>query len=269
MKKISHTCVVLAAMVAFGQTVQAAPVSTTLTLTGAAGANLFIAAIGGAVTALIPFDITGTINVTFDNPIQPGFPSGSDTTGIALTGANIDLSDESLELSLGFLGGVSGAIVGAGINVLDSNGYIPLTNTDAADPFEYSFDPGGGSPTELSIDQGLFTYLGTGPLGGALGSGTVDFGADPVGALIPSIGQVGLVTQDLVVIGNGATTYVVVSAPLTFSDTILTDPIDVDVDLSGALFATGFYTYVPEPSSFVLLGIAIVGLIPMWRRLRK
>lgn len=277
MRNLSFTCLALTAMVAFGQTAQtaqAASVPIQLTLTDDAGANLFIAAIGGVVTASIPFDISGTIDVSLDEAISGNLVPDelvNNTTGIALTGADIDLSDESLSLSLGLLGGVDGAIVGAGINTLDSNGNIALTTTNPTNPFEYSFDPGGGNPTSLAIDQGQFTYLGFGPLGGALGSGTIDFSSEPVEAELPSLGQIGLVTQDVVAqIGNTVTVDVVVSAPLTFSDTILTDPIDVTVDLSGALVATGFYTYiVPEPSTLVLLGIAFVGLIPMWRRLRK
>ncbi len=271
MKKLSLTCMALAAMVAFGQTAKAAPVSTQLTLTGASGVNLFISTLGGAVTADIPFDITGTIDITLEDQIDDGV-SGTATTAIALDDAAIDLSDQSLNLSLGFLGGVEGEITGAGINQLSSNGNIPLTNTNPTDPFTYTFDPGGGSPTSITIDEGLFTYLGTGPVGGLLGSGTLDFASDPIAAELGPVGQIGLVTQDIgAQVGNTVTVDVVVSAPLTFADTLLTDPVTLDVDLSGALVATGFYTYViiPEPSTLVLLGIAFVGLVPVWRRLRK
>jgi len=42
------------------------------------------------------------------------------------------------------------------------------------------------------------------------------------------------------------------------------------MDFSGVIVATGSYTtIVPEPSTAVLLGIAVVGLIPLWRRLRN
>ncbi len=267
MKK--HVIVVLALTACFGvgQSSHADPVATTLTLTGASEANLFISALSGSVTAEIPFEIEGTIDVSFSNAIDDSL-SGLVTTSVSLDGAEISLSDESINLNLGFLGNVSGAITGADINTLDSNGYIDLTVTNPVDPFEYTFDPGAGSPTELSIDQGLFTYNGTGPIGGLLGSGTLDFSSDPVSATLDQVGQIGLVTQNVVTqIASVTTVEVVVSAPLEFTDTILTDPIVVNLDLSGALYATGFYTIVPEPSTVVLLGLALVVLIPLRRQI--
>lgn len=241
-------------------------VSTQLTLTNASGANLFISTLSGAVTASIPFEISGTIDITVKDLVWgPSPPLGA--THISLDDADLDLSDESFNLDLGFLGGVSGAITGAGINTLTSNGDIPLTLTNPTDPFEHTFDLGGGSPTELSIDQGLFTYNGTGAVGGLLGSGTVDFSTDPVNATLNPVGQLGLVTQDVYIVGNLPYIDIVVSAPLTFSDTILTDPIDVFADLSGAIVATGTFVIFPEPSTTVLLGIALVSLFPLRRRL--
>lgn len=271
-------CLVLASFAASDRTSQAVPISTKLTLTGASGANLFMTTLGGAVTASLPIDLTGTIDVTIREAINYAsylyYPTnGAGTTGIALTGADIDLSDQSLDLSLGFLGGVEGALTGAGINTLDSHGNIALTYTHPADPFQYTFDPGGGvGGTDLAIDQGLFTYNGTGPVGGLLGSGTVDFSTDPVNATLDPIGQIGLLTLDIGAhVGNTVTVDIVVSAPLTFVDQILTDPLTLDVDLSGALIATGFYTFLtaegPEPSSIVLMSIALVALIPLRRRM--
>lgn len=247
----------------------AAPVSLTLTLTDQAGAGLFIAAIGGAVTSSIPFEISGTIDVTLDDAIDD-LAGTNDTTSINLDGAQIFLSDETLNLSLGFLGGVSAGLDGLEITTLQSASPIALTTTNPTNPFEYNFDPGGGNPTELAIGAGLFTYNGTGALGGALGSGTIDFSTEPLSAEIPSVGAIGLLTQTVTVTGSTVVVDVVVSAPLSFSDEILTDPVDVIVDLTGALVATGSYTtIIPEPSTMVLLGVALVGLIPMWRRLRK
>ncbi len=266
MKKLTITCMALAAIVVFGQTAKAAPTGPiTLTLSTDAGITLFISTIGGAVSAIIDFDVTGSLTVAFDDEVPA-------SASISILDAAIDLSDETLSLALGFLGSVDGALTGLGINAFSSAGPIAMTETGTLgfDPFTSTFDPGGGSPTTLDIDEGVFTYLGAGPIGGLLGSGTVDFGAAPISATIDPVGQVGLVTQTIAFIGGGSTIIdVVVSAPLTFADTVLTDPLVVDIDLSGALVATGSYTIVPEPSTLVLLGIAFVGLVPLWRRMRK
>jgi len=213
---------------------------------------------------LVPFDLSGTIDASVDAGLTN--ETSNDSTGLAFLDADIDIADVSLSIPAGFLGGVSAEIVGAGINNLTTNGNVALTSTNGANAWTYTFDPGGGSPTQIGIDQGLFTYLGTGAAGGLIGSGTVDFGTDPVNADVPPIGQVGLVTQNAVV--SDGYVYVTVSAPLTFADTIITDPVAVDVDLGGAIVATGMYA-IPEPSTIVLLGIALVGLIPVWRRVRK
>lgn len=263
MKKLAIVCLTLAAVVASGKTTVAAPGYANLTLTTDSSVNLFVSALSGTVTALVPFDLSGSIDITANAALTS--PSFNDTTGLAFSGADISLSDQTVNLAAGFLGGISAEVTGAGINSLTSNGYIPLNSTSGSPPFTYSFDPGAGSPTQIGIDEGLFTYLGTGPVGGVLGSGTVDFGADPVTADIPSVGQIGLVTQSFASSAN--VVYITVSAPITFADSLLTDPVSVDVDLTGVIVATGFF--VPEPSSVVLLGIAILGLIPMWRRIRK
>lgn len=264
--------VILAFVTVFGFSTKEAsadPISLTLTLTDDAGAGLFIAAIGGAMTEAIPVDISGTIDITLDDAIDD-LAGTNDTTGLDLNGGNIQLSDESLNLSLTFLGEVEAELTGVGITTLNTTETLVLTTTNPTGPFEYTFDPGLGNPTALGIDQGQFTYLGTGSLGEALGSGTIDFTTDPLSADIPPTGQIGLVTQTVTVTGSTVVVDVVVSAPITFSDAILTDPVDVVVNLSGALVATGSYTtIIPEPSTIVLLGVALVGLIPMWRRLRK
>jgi len=260
MKKLAIVCTVLAAIVVFGQTAKADSVDfIQLTLTTDSGIDLFISTIGGAVSAIIPFEVTGSLTVFFN-----------DLATISLLDAQIDLSDETLSLALGFLGSVDGALTGLGINALSSSGPIAMTETGSigVDPFTSTFDPGGGSPTTLDIDEGVFTYLGTGPIGGLLGSGTVDFGADPISATLDPVGQIGLVTQNFTISNGSLFVDVVVSIPLTFADTVLTDPLVVDVELSGALVATGSYWFatIPEPSTLVLLGIAIVGMIPLRRR---
>lgn len=269
MKQLPFVFVAIVIAVTLGQKVNGAPISTTLTLTNDSQLTLFLSAVGGAVETDLPFDLSGTIDVTLDDAIDD-FAVNNDTTSLSLDDAAIDLSDESVLLDT-FANGVTFDFSGLGINTLSSNGAVALATTDPTDPFEYSFDPGGGSPTELSIDEGLFTYLGTGPIGGLIGSGTVNFTADPSVATLPSVGQVGLVTQDATLIGNTLLVDVIVSIPLTFADTLQSDSVsglEIAGSFAGAIVATGSYTtIVPEPSSVVLLGIAMIAAIPLWRRL--
>lgn len=260
MRSIFCGIVVLATISLSTRPVNAIPILFDFTVSSESDVSLFIAAIGGAVTASIPFDVSGSFDATIDLDFV-GFPN-VEANNFSIVDSQIDLSEEPVLLDLGFLGGVSGSLTGLGINQFFTNQPLPLTETA---PDEYSFDTGAGNPTEIAIDEGLFTYLGTGPLGGALGSGTIDFSIDPVSATLGSVGQTGVLVVDEVSPG-GFYPYieVIVTIPITFSDTILTDPIDVDIDLSGYLVATGFI--VPEPSTFVLLGIALVALIPLQRR---
>lgn len=268
MRKHIIAGLVLIAFFGLAQASRAAPVSIQLTLTGASGANLFISLVEGAVTAATPFDVSGTIDVSFSNAIDDSL-SGLVTTDISLDDADIQLSDESLHVGdVGFLGSIDFAINGAGINTLDSNGNIPVSISNPTDPFEYTFDPGGGSPTAMSIGQGLFTYDTSGPpLETIFGSGIIDFSVDPIGGTLGPIGQLGLVTQDVYFVGSQGFVDVVVSIPWAFSDTLLSDVAEIDVEFSGVIVATGTYPIVPEPSTFVLLSIAIVALIPLRRRI--
>ncbi len=244
------------------RTANAVPVPFVFSLSSDSDVSLFISTIGGSVTASIPFAVSGSFDATIDLDFISLFEV--EANEFSILNAQIDFADQPVLLDLGFLGGAAGSLDGLGINQFFTNQPIPLNETA---PDEYSFDTGDGNPTEIAIDEGLFTYLGTGPVGGLLGSGTIDFSDDPVAATLGSVSQTGsLVIED---IGPGIGFYpsieVIVTIPITFSDTILTDPLEVDVDLSGQLVATGFI--VPEPSTFVLLGIALVALIPLRRRL--
>ncbi len=286
MKKHIVAVVVFISFVSFGQASLASPVPVTLTLTDSSAANLFISGLLGAFTSSVPIDLSGTLDVEIRDATYARFDNTVHhfTTSIALTGSDIELSDESISSNRGFLGGVEFGLINVGINQFNSNGQIDLMNLAEVDPFEYTFDPGGGvGGADLAIDQGLFTYNGTGVLGGRLGSGIVDFSLDPVGGLLGPVGQIGLVTQDVVLVGDTTTVEVAVSVPLprveailtsveyvsTFEDTVSTTQYEVLVELSGALVATGFYTAIvlPEPSTVVLLGIALVALIPLRRRM--
>ena len=149
---------------------------------------------------------------------------------------------------------------------------ITIRSINSTNPFEYSFDP-GGLPTEITIDEGVFTYLGTGGVNAIWGSGTIDFSTNPLSSTIDPVGQIGLVTQHAVL--SDGFTYVTVSAPLSFVDEIVTvvygneglDSLEIRLQFEhhGSFVATGKYL-IPEPSTVVLLGIALVGLIPLWRK---
>ncbi len=257
MKKFATICMVLTAVTGFAiQNVEAAPASTSLALTTDSSLTIFVSTLSGATTGSATSFLTGTIDATIDDasPIS---------STAEITDAEIDLSDDSLFLDLSLFGGVEAALIGVGINSMTSNGGMTLNNTSGVNPFTYTFDPGENN-LDATINEGLLTYNGTGALGGILGMGTFDFAADNLDFSLGPVGQIGLLTQNQ----NGATVDVTVSVPVSFSDQIATDPVTIDVFITGAFVATGQYI-IPEPSTLVLLGLAGLGLVPVWRRLRK
>lgn len=261
MRSTFRVVVVLAIFSLASRAANAVPVPFDFTVSSDSDISLFISALSGGVTASIPFNVSGSFDATIDLDFISYLEV--EANDFSIDGSQMSLSDEPILLDLGFLGGVAGSLDGLGINQFSTSQPIPLTETA---PDEYSFDTGDGDPTQIAIDEGMFTYLGTGAVGGLLGSGTIDFSDDPVAATLGSVGQTGsLVIEEISPGGFYPYIEVIVTVPLTFSDTILTDPIDVDVDLSGYLVATGII--VPEPSTFILLGLALVALIPLRRQL--
>ncbi len=255
MNKLLVSCVALLTMVTFTKPAKAVPVSLTLTLVTDSSLDLTIT-LAGALTGSASFDLSGKIDISLDEEIED-IGGTNDTTSIAIDDAAINLSDESL--SVPFI--LDFDFLNLAINSLSSNGSIPLTTTVGSNPFEYTFDPGGGSPTSIALDEGLLTFTG-------LTTGTLDFNTAPLATSLASVGQIASVTQDVTIMGPFPFVFVdvIVSIPISFSDTITTDGPPVDLDFSGVLVATGRYP-IPEPSTSVLLGIAIVALIPLRRRL--
>ncbi len=253
MKKLSIACVALAAIVACSQPLQAAPASFVATLAPGSQMSLFVSALGG-FTALIPIDVSGTVDVILDDAIDdPALTD--DTTLISLVDAAIDIADQTTIVNPG---SVTIELNGAGINTLNSNGPIATTSFAPLN-YEYVFDPGGGSPTDISIDEGSIL------LGAAVGSISRDFLADPFVGTIAPLGQIGFLTQNVTIVGGNIIVDVVISLPITLAEMDSgTSPIDVSIE--GVLIATGSYTtVVPEPSTLVLLGISMIGLIPLLR----
>lgn len=263
MKKLAVVCLAFTVFLASEKLAKAGPGYFQLFVTTDTSLDLTISIIGETASTTVPLELTGTMNGVIDVVYPLGPPITPELQ--YLTNVDIDISDQTINLPAGFLGGISAELSGAGIKTLLSGASIPLNQTVPTNPSEYTFDPGGGSPSDISIDDGLFTYLGTGAVGGLIGSGTTDFSTTPFTSEIPSMGQVGLMTQYVETFGYGA--FVTISAPITFSDALMTDPIDMTFDVSGVLVITGFI--VPEPSSIVLLGIALLGLIPLRRRFSR
>ncbi|MBX7168059.1 MAG: PEP-CTERM sorting domain-containing protein [Pirellulales bacterium] len=262
--KIVSTFALTALLALCAQPALATPTPVTLTLTPASVLTLTVAALG-SVTGTTTTTLTGTQGITLDD----GVPTA---TSMTLDGGNINLSDASLFLNLGFLlGGVNAGIKNGHLTGLVSTGSVPLNYT--AGTWNYTFDPGdpsGGNLTSAGIDNGILTYNGTGIIGSLLGSGTLDFSTSPANFDLPPLGQVATLTQTLLGSSGVSTTYkITMSAPINVAQSVLTAPVQVDATLVGGIVATGTYVVAPEPSTIVLLGIALAGLVAMRRKIRR
>jgi len=263
MKKHLIALLAMAAILSFSTNqASAAPVSLSLTMTTDSGLDLSIVS-GLLGNGTASFDLTGTIDVTLDDALFVNDGDGTnDTTSINFDAGALSLSDESIAIGAF----ATGAFNGLGINTLSSASPIPLTQDAGGPPFTYSFDPGAGGPTMMTLDQGSVDVVVFGA------SIPLDFVSDPVDFDIPPNAATALLTQDVSQVGNTVTVDVIMSIPLSFASNVTIDFGGVDLELLGAFVATGSYTHiisVPEPSTLVLLGIATVGLIPLWRRMRK
>jgi hypothetical protein len=256
MKKVLVAFVVIAVGgLMLASPAQAYLISTTLTATPSSSVTLLLSAIGGAATGSATMGVSGTADMTFDQDLT----TPPQAIGVQLDDADFTLSDASLTVSLGFLGGVSAATFS-----LHLGGEGPMVGATPIGGGMSVADFGG---TTLELDGGTVTYKGTGAIGGLLGSGTFDFSSAPLALVLPP-GSTVTISEALVGVG---TTAVTVDIPLAFMDTITTDPVDVAVDLSGLITLTGLKIFIiPEPATWVMIGLGLVGIIPLVRRkLRK
>jgi len=262
MKKQLSALLAMATILSYSTNLaSAAPISLSLTMTTNSGMDITIVS-GSQGSGVGSFDLIGTIDITLDDALYvDDWSPANDTTSINFDDAAVAVSDETLVV------GTSGTIAifsGVGINTLISANPMLLTQDPGGPPFTYSFDPGAGGPTAMSLDEGTIDIAGFGQLI------PLDLALAPVNFDIPPNATTALLTQDVSQVGSTVTVDVILSIPLSFSSTATTDFGGVDLSLSGAFVATGSYTHVvPEPSTLVLLGIAAVGLVPLWRRMRK
>ncbi len=275
MKKFSFLSVLSTSLLLGSSTAKAAPVEVVLTLTSDSGVELFVETFDFAVTSITPLDWTGTMNVILDDEEPP-------SSTIAFNGSDIDWSDETLFLDLGLFGGVDAALVNMNINIT-STGAVPITPAGGGPPFDGTFDPSDsslGNVTSGVIDEGALTFFGTGGLGGVLGEGTIDFSEDNLNFDLPepqpNISMISQSAKNFIGSGGGFETFevdVLLTMPLQVFDTITTDPVDINYTVEGTIFATGSYQIVeqiiPEPSTFVLLGVGAMAMVPLMRRWRQ
>ena len=146
MSRVLISSIVLASALVCSQNAKADPVSFQLTLTTDSTTTLFVNVFSGIGLAAVPLDMSGTIDITIDDALYyDEYDPTNDSTSISLNDAEIDFSDEEFSVYLGFIGDLDFELSGAGINSLSSNGPIGINTVTSTDPYEYTFDPGGGS----------------------------------------------------------------------------------------------------------------------------
>lgn len=257
MKKFS-LAIAAVAMLGFASSASALPLPFSLEIDSSVSKlTLTVSALGGAATGAVTTTLSSAANASdgLDGEIDladaanniPG--AGSTNTGGAT------LTNEKLTISLGFLGGVDAGLVDVhaaiGAGILNEIG--PQI---AGNPGSNTYDIGG---TQLTLDAGAITYSGTGPVGGTLGSGSID---PPIGFALPAG------TKAIVQMGPGPNSRnMTLTIPVNVQTTVTTDPIAIDASLVGQIVFTG--VRVPEPGTIALLVIGMIGLVPVARRYRK
>ncbi|MBX7165631.1 MAG: PEP-CTERM sorting domain-containing protein [Pirellulales bacterium] len=276
----SHWLVVASLLVVnwMATPVHAVPITTTLTLDSSQSfLTLHISAANGLITAAPTTSVSGVQDVTTEGRVF-GTHQDFDSLDLALSGGDWALEDTETFIDFGsFLGGVVVGNLGISMHGLTTSGFLE-TDPDAVDfglGYFADYYPTDVVTPSSYVDSGLMTYTGTGAIGGLIGSGTLDFSGSPFDLpLLPAhhrYSGVGFFGDRVSQSGQNRTYAVTLALPVSFAPVMLmTSPIDVSATLQGYIVATGLLIYnVPEPSTIVLLAIALCGLIPLWRRLGR
>lgn len=254
MKKLVLSSVAFAAMGLLAATqAKAVVVSTTLGIDPSSSIDIVLDALGGSTTGGVTLGASGTIDATFDNV-------GLSALALSIDSAAIGLTDGTLTLPLGPLGSVIADTIGVGVGA-SSGALAPVSSVGGVS----IFDAGG---TTLSLDTGIITYTATGYAGTLLPPGTFDFGASPL-----SVAVAGGNTVKVVEAPKDATSnFVTLVIPISVSQSIITSPVDVNATLTALIIATGMKLtdnggpIVPEPASWMLIGLGMMSVVPMVRR---
>lgn len=241
MKKFALTFAAFLALIAVSGVASAKPIAWSIDQ-NLSFLSLKLTTLSGAVTGEAKATLSGNAAADLDGSGILSLLSGS-----AL------LSDEQLNLSLGFLGNVAAGLqsVAAGL----PTGVVNPTGSTAT---TYTYDLGG---TTLFLNGGVITYSGSGPVGALLGSGSFDFNTDPLSFPIPNGVAIATLTLGP---GSPNNTPVTLDIPLNVSTIVTTDPIQIDAALNARIVLTG--VRIPEPGTMVLMGLGLIGLVPVVRR---
>lgn len=236
MKKSIFTVAAFVAILAVSGVASAKPIAWQID-SNLSFLSLKLTTLSGAVTGEAKATMTGGGTADLDN-----------ANVLSLLGGNAALSDEQLNLSLGFLGNVAAGLQSLGVG-LPTGVFNPVGNT---------YDLGGGA---LIINSGMITYSGSGPVGTLLGTGAFNFNTDPLVFAIPN----GIAIASLTVgAGPPNATPVTLDIPLNISTIVTTDPIQIDAALTARIVLTG--VRIPEPGTMALMGLGLIGIIPVIRR---
>jgi len=212
-------------------------------------------ALSGGTSTEVTLDASGMLFVDLEQDFD--LQTGVATEALSLTindGSEINLSDGALALDLGLFGSLEAQTVGLGVSALGG----PFTPPVSSGGGSTIFDIGG---TTLSLDQGFITYEGAGFVATLLDPGTFNFVTDPLSVDVPSPATVEILEEQVNNMKNNVTLLI----PISVSQSVITQPVDVNATLTALIVATGM-KIIPEPTTFVLLGIGVAGFIAVARR---
>lgn len=258
MKKPSRIILAACALISIAVTAQAEPIPVWLGLTPESQLTVTIDALGGSVSASATTGLHGNVHAlidwTEDSIIGPF------ATMFGVEAFDINADDFGLELDLGpQLGSLMAAAQGVhlgGSGPLAS--FFQATGGPGLTPMSW-FDLAG---TTLAADDGVITYEGTGGAGALFPPGTFDFAADPAQFVLPAGSSVKVI-EDPIVPGQKAN--VTLLLPFSVATLLTTDAGGINATISGMIVATGM-KIIPEPASWLLIGLGLTGIIPLVRR---